>query len=115
MATNKNAFIRYKTLDRCFRDRRHLYFIEDLMEKCEEALIEFNIVGGVSRRQVFDDIRFMESESGWSIPLERLRDGKRVYYRYEDPSFTINEQPLTVEEARQLETAMLPRTTRPTS
>ena len=107
MATNKNAFIRYKTLDRCFRDRRHLYFIEDLMEKCEEALVEFNFVGGVSRRQIFDDIRFMESESGWSIPLVRLRDGKRVYYRYEDPSFTINEQPLTVEEARQLETAML--------
>ncbi len=107
MATNKNAFIRYKTLDHCFRDRRHLYFIEDLMEKCEEALVEFNFVGGVSRRQIFDDIRFMESESGWSIPLERLRDGKRVYYRYEDPSFTINEQPLTVEEARQLETAML--------
>lgn len=107
MATNKNAFIRYKTLDRCFRDRRHLYFIEDLMEKCEEALVEFNFVGGVSRRQIFDDIRFMESESGWNIPLERLRDGKRVYYRYEDPSFTINEQPLTVEEARQLETAML--------
>ena len=107
MATNKNAFIRYKILDRCFRDRRHLYFIEDLMEKCEEALVEFNFVGGVSRRQIFDDIRFMESESGWNIPLERLRDGKRVYYRYEDPTFTINEQPITVEEARQLETAML--------
>jgi predicted DNA-binding transcriptional regulator YafY len=77
------------------------------MEKCEEALVEFNFVGGVSRRQIFDDIRFMESDSGWSIPLERLRDGKRVYYRYEDPTFTINEQPLTLEEARQLETAVM--------
>ena len=44
----------------------------------------------------------MESETGWSIPLERHQDGRRVYYRYSDPDFTINAQPLTDEEANQL-------------
>ena len=44
----------------------------------------------------------MESETGWSIPLERHQDGRRVYYRYSDPDFTINAQPLTEEEANQL-------------
>ena len=102
MPTNKNASIRYQALDKCFRDRRHRYYIDDLIEKCEEALYYYNGVGGVSRRQVFEDIKFMESDTGWSIPLERKKDGKKVYYRYEDPDFSINEQPLTDEEAQQL-------------
>ena len=107
MPTNKNASIRYQALDKCFRDRRHRYYIDDLIEKCEEALYYYNGVGGVSRRQVFEDIKFMESDTGWSIPLERKKDGKKVYYRYEDPDFSINEQPLTDEEAQQLRTVIL--------
>jgi predicted DNA-binding transcriptional regulator YafY len=107
MPTNKNASIRYQALDKCFRDRRHRYYIDDLIELCDEALIYYNGVGGVSRRQIFEDIKFMESDTGWSIPLERVKDGKKVYYRYEDPKFTINEQPLTDEEAQQLRTAIL--------
>lgn len=107
MPTNKNAAIRYLALDKCFRDRRHRYFIEDLMDKCEEALYYYNGVGGVSRRQIFEDIKFMESATGWSIPLERKYDGKRVYYRYEDSNFSINERPITDDEAQQLRTVII--------
>ncbi len=70
MSTNKNAAIRYQALDKCFRDRRHRYYIDDLINACDEALIYYNGTGGVSRRQIFEDIKFMESETGWSIPLE---------------------------------------------
>lgn len=107
MPTNKNAAIRYLALDKCFRDRSHRYFIEDLMDKCEEALYYYNGVGGVSRRQIFEDIKFMESATGWSIPLERKYDGKRVYYRYEDSNFSINERPITDDEAQQLRTVII--------
>ncbi len=107
MATNKNATIRYRALDKCFRDFRHRYYIEDLIEKCEAELESFNFTANVSRRQIFDDIRFMESEAGWSIPLDRLKDGKKTYYRYYEKDFTINEQPLTDEEAQQLQTVIL--------
>ena len=107
MATNKNATIRYRALDKCFRDYRHRYYIEDLIEKCEEELESFNFSASVSRRQIFDDIRFMESFAGWTIPLERLKDGKRIYYRYSDRSFSINKQPLTDEEAQQLKTMII--------
>lgn len=106
MPINKNASIRYQTLDKCFRDRHRHYYIEDLMECCEEALLRCNGIGGVSRRQIFDDIRFMESESGWNIPLERIKKGKRIHYRYEDPDFSINALPLTEAEARQLRTVV---------
>ena len=107
MPTNKNAAIRYQILDKCFRDRRHRYYMEDLIDKCEEAIYYYNGIGGVSRRQIFEDIKFMESETGWSVPLERKQDGRRVYYRYRDPDFTINAQPLTEDEARQLRSVII--------
>lgn len=107
MPTNKNAAIRYQALDKCFRDRRHRYYIDDLIGACEDALYYYNGVGGVSRRQVFEDIKFMESDTGWSIPLERKKDGKKVYYRYAYSDFSINKQPLTDEEAQQLQTVIL--------
>ncbi|WP_455586467.1 helix-turn-helix transcriptional regulator [Bacteroides sp.] len=107
MPTNKNAAIRYQALDKCFRDHRHRYYIDDLIDACENALLYYNGIGGVSRRQIFEDIKFMESDTGWSIPLERKRDGKKVYYRYENSDFSINKQPLTDEEAQQLQTVIL--------
>lgn len=109
MPTNKNAAIRYQALDKCFRDRRHRYYIDDLIDACEEALFYYNgsKTNGVSRRQIFEDIKFMESDTGWSIPLERKKDGKKVYYRYQYSDFSINRQPLTDEEAQQLQTVIL--------
>lgn len=107
MPTNKNAAIRYQALDKCFRDHLHRYYIEDLLEKCEEALYYYNGVGGVSRRQIFDDIKYMESDAGWRIPLERMYEGKRAFYRYSDPNFSINKQPLTDQEAQQLRTVII--------
>ena len=106
MPTNKNASIRYQTLDKCFRDFSHRYYIDDLITKCEEALLHYNGTGGVSRRQIFDDIRFMESEEGWNIPLERRKIGRKVFYRYETPEYSISNQPLTEAEAKQLRMAI---------
>lgn len=87
--------------------------MEDLIEACNEALYEYNGLSkssgkksGVKRRQIFDDIKYMESEAGWQIPLERKREGKRIYYRYKDPDFSIKMQPLTQREAEQLNTAI---------
>ena len=103
MATNKHATIRYHALDRCFSNYGRKYFIEDLIVACSEAIYEFaEIVDGVKRRQVFDDITFMESEQGWSIPLERFKDGKRVYYRYSDKFFSIKNNGINQAEAAQL-------------
>ena len=107
MPVNKNANIRYRTLDRCFRDTRRKYFIEDLITECNEALLSYNFEGGVKRRQIFDDIKFMESEAGYAIELDKLHDGKRVYYRYTDPSFSINQQPLSQADAQQLQQVII--------
>lgn len=103
MATNKHAQIRYQALNKCFSNFHRRYFIEDLINECSNAIYEFDgIVDGVKRRQIYDDIRYMESEAGWSIPLVRHKEGRRVYYRYEDKEFSINNQPITETEANQL-------------
>lgn len=103
MSTNKHATIRYHALDRCFSNYGRKFFIEDLINSCNEALYEYSgITDGVKRRQVYDDMTFMESEQGWSIPLERLRDGKRVFYRYSDKSYSIKKQIINQSEAAQL-------------
>jgi predicted DNA-binding transcriptional regulator YafY len=108
LAINKNAFIRYQTLDKCFKNIGRNYYIDDLLSVCNEALYELNPNAvGIKKRQLFDDIKFMESSQGWSIPLVRHKDGKKVFYRYEDANFSINQQPINDLEAEQLKSALL--------
>jgi len=107
MPNNKNATIRYQAMDKCFRNTGRRYFWEDLLDACNQALLDFDPISeGIQRRQLFDDIRFMESEQGWSVPLNRQKDGKRVFYRYEDLKFSINNQPVNEMEANQLKAAL---------
>ena len=108
MATNKHAIIRYQTLDKCFSNPGRRYYIDDLIEACNKSINEFT--GSdieIKRRQIFEDIKFMESSQGWNIPLEHFRDGHKVYYRYSDKSFSINNQPLNETEENQLKEALL--------
>ena len=108
MGITKNAMARYKALDRCFKNSGRIYFWEDLLEECNRALESLEGLGtSISRRQLFNDIRFMESPQGWEIPLERIKIGKRVYYRYEDTSYSIDNQPMNEMEAQQLKSALL--------
>lgn len=103
MATNKNAVIRYQALDKCFSNFQKKYFIEDLVEACNDALSEYDSqTSGVQRRQVMDDISFMRDSLGYAAPIESIREGRRVYYRYDDPDFSINKAPLNAGEAQQL-------------
>jgi len=103
MSTNKQATIRFFTLDRCFSNHHKKYFIEDLIEACNLELFELTgINNGVKKRQLFNDISYMESDQGWSINLLRLREGKRVYYRYEDKDFSIKHVGISNLELRKI-------------
>jgi len=102
MPINKNALVRYKILDKCFSDSYHKYFIEDLMEKVNEQLEDAG-VKPVSKKQIYDDIKFMKSVDGWEAPIESYQYGKRKYLRY-SYDFSIMETPITDMEVEQLET-----------
>lgn len=108
MGTNKNATIRYQALNRCFRNPGRKYYIDDLIEACNDSLLDIDPSStGIKRRQVFDDIKFMRDSQGFDAPIESYKDVKKVYYRYSDLSFSINNQPLNEKEAGQLKEALL--------
>ena len=41
MPANKNALIRYKTIDNCLRNRYRRWTLDDLVEACCDALYKF--------------------------------------------------------------------------
>ena len=94
MAINKNALIRYKTIDRCLQNYHRKWTLDDLIEACSEALYEFEgKTTQVSRRTIQLDIQNMRSEKlGYNAPIEVY---EKKYYRYEDPDFSITDIPLT--------------------
>jgi predicted DNA-binding transcriptional regulator YafY len=107
MSSNKQALIRFHVLDKCFSNPGRKYFIDDLLNACNEKLFELNPFGeGIQKRQLYSDIKFMESEEGWSVEIDKLKDGKKTYYRYSDPNFSIDKQPLNQAEIEQIRSAM---------
>ena len=42
MPANKNALIRYKTIDNCLRNRYRRWTLDDLVDACSEALYDMD-------------------------------------------------------------------------
>ena len=102
MPTNKNAQLRYRILDRCFSDFHRTYSIDDLLDTVNESLM--NLYGSqVSIRQIREDIKYMRDRVTYNAPIETYPfDGRKSYYRYSDPSFSIFNNELTAEEIKSL-------------
>ena len=94
MPANKNALIRYKTIDNCLRNTFRRWTVEDLVDACADALYEFEgIRRGVSLRTIQGDLQMMRSDKlGYNAPIE-VYDHK--YYRYSDPNYSIMNLPLS--------------------
>ena len=108
MAQNKGAIVRYRAIDRCLRSKHGKYGIEELRAACAEALYDaFSERMTVGRRQIYDDLNHMESNAGYRAEIEHYRDGKKMYYRYADPNFSIEKVPVTPEEMDQLKETIL--------
>lgn len=105
MPANKNALIRYKTIDKCLRNRYRRWTIENLVDACSDALYDMEgIAKGVSMRTVQGDIQIMRSDKlGYNAPIE-VYDNK--FYRYADPEYSINENPLNAEDYALVEKAV---------
>ncbi len=105
MPANKNALLRYKTIDRCLRNRYRRWTLDDLVEACSDALYEMEgVLRGVSVRTVQADLQVMRSDRlGYNAPIE-VYDGK--YYRYADDDYSISESPLPTDMCELLSLAV---------
>ena len=94
MPANKNALIRYKTIDNCLRNRYRRWTLEDLVDACSDALYDMEgIRKGVSVRTVQGDILMMRSDKlGYNAPIEVY---EHKYYRYADKDYSITDMPLS--------------------
>jgi predicted DNA-binding transcriptional regulator YafY len=108
MTVIKNAFLRYQTLDRCFKNNGRKYLIDNLLEEVNTALFDDNPSNsGIQIRQLRDDIKYMKSERGFNAPIDsKVIDGKKHAYFYSDPNFSINNMPINETEVLQFKNAL---------
>ena len=97
MPANKNALIRYKTIDRCLRNRYRRWTLDDLVDACCDALYDMEgIAKGVCARTVQMDIQIMRSDKlGYNAPIVVY---DKIYYTYADPDYSITEMPLSMDD-----------------
>ena len=106
MPANKNALIRYKTIDNCLKNRHRRWTLDDLVDACSDALYDMEgITKGVCARTVQMDIQIMRSDKlGYNAPIEVY---ERIYYRYTDPDYSISEMPLTMDDCKLIKKAII--------
>ena len=93
MPTNRNALIRYKTIDNCLQNRFRKWTLNDLIEAVSDALYEYEGIDGVSRRTIQGDIQMMRSDKlGYNAPIIVV---DKKYYTYEEADYSITNMPLT--------------------
>jgi hypothetical protein len=105
MPANKNALIRYKTINNCLRNKYRRWTLDDLVDACCDALYDMEgIKKGVCTRTVQMDIQIMRSDKlGYNAPIEVY---DKIYYRYSDPDYSITEMPLTQDDCKLLKDAI---------
>ncbi len=101
MPVNRNALIRYRTIDNCLQNRYRKWTLDDLIDACSDALYEFEgIDKGVSRRTVQADIEMMRSNKlGYEAPIV-VTDKK--YYSYADKNYSITNSPISAQDMQVL-------------
>ena len=101
MPVNRNALIRFRTLDNCLRNRFRKWTLDDLIDACSDALYEYEgIDKGISRRTIQADIQLMRSDKlGYNAPIIVV---DKKYYTYEDKEYSITNIPLTDQDLNRL-------------
>ncbi|MEO6286644.1 MAG: hypothetical protein ABIN80_24860 [Dyadobacter sp.] len=101
MPVNRNALIRYRTIDNCLQNRFRKWTLDDLIEACSNALYEFEGIDKcVSRRSVQADIEMMRSDKlGYEAPILVV---DKKYYIYSDKNYSIINIPLSNQDLKVL-------------
>jgi len=100
MPVTKQKLIRHYALDRCLRNQTRRYYIEDLLAECNKALEAVDCLP-ISLRTIKNDIN--EFETLYNTVIAHIPDSHgRIYYRYEDPQFSLQKSLLSDEEVAKL-------------
>ncbi len=88
MPVDKQVLLRYRVLNRCFRNPFTEFTIDDLVEECNKSLT-MNDTMEVSKRTVQKDIADLQMPP-YSIRLdENLKKGRKRAFRYTDTNYSL--------------------------
>lgn len=97
MPVNKNAYLRYQLLDQCFSNKYRKFGIAELLDfVCDK--LGYNI----SLRQLWEDISNLRLGPYYAPIVATRYDGRKCYYHYSDPNFSIFKHELSIEELTKL-------------
>nr|WP_321228737.1 WYL domain-containing protein [uncultured Psychroserpens sp.] len=105
MAVNKNALIRYKTIDKCLQNHFKQWTLNDLIEAVSDALYEYEGKDvDVSKRTVQLDLQMMRSDKlGYNAPIIVY---DRKFYKYEADDYSITNSPISNQDLSKLSEAV---------
>ncbi len=105
MAVNKNALIRYKTIDKCLQNKFRKWTLDNLIEAVSDALYEYEGKDvNVSKRTIQLDIQTMRSDKlGYNAPIVVY---DRKYYRYSIDDYSIVNIPVTDKDIKVMNNAI---------
>lgn len=108
MAQTKNAQLRYRVLDRCFRNRVSPKTFDELKDEINEVfrdLVDDHFE--ISDRTLREDIRIMRDSCGFNAPIVARRVGNDQYrYCYSDPKFSIFKTELSEKDVDTLQSTI---------
>lgn len=99
MANTKNSFIRLMVIDHCLQNKGG-YSTSEIMEAVNRELEERGEEPVTASNTIRTDIDFIANN--WHTNIIEKKEGRRRFYMYEDPSFSISKSPLSESELNQL-------------
>jgi predicted DNA-binding transcriptional regulator YafY len=106
MPSTKAAFLRYEIIDECLRNGMHKWSKMDILQCVNEKLKDrFGDANGqIAESSLRKDLEDMQTEYG--APIEKYRDGKKYFYKYEDPEWSIKKLPVNNDDLARLNLAV---------
>lgn len=100
MPINRNALLRYQVIDKCLCNKGRKWTWTALLEEINKELAK-EYIDPIGKTTFFKDIQDIEQVYKTTIEKYYGENKKIVYYKYEDPEFSIRKQPLYEHEAVQ--------------
>ena len=105
MPVNRNALLRYQIIDRCLCNKGRKWTWKAILEEINKEL-ENEYIEQIGKTTFFKDIRDIEQVYNTTVEKFYGENKKVVYYRYEDPEFSIRKQPIYEHEVAQFKASI---------
>jgi predicted DNA-binding transcriptional regulator YafY len=105
MPVNRNALLRYQVIDKCLCNKGRKWTWKDILKEINNEL-ENEMIDPIGKTTFFKDI--LDIEQVYKTTIEKFYgDTKKIiYYRYEDPEFSIRKQPMHEHEIAQFKASI---------